>query len=258
MMKSNSEIRMDHSTSLQDSAYDLFGDMLLEKETKEICEEIETEKGTKAEADMKDFFTHNEQKHLQIIEHNYHGGKGDLIGHYHVFQRIVHTAAVLIVCLALAGGIALAASPYVRTQIMRLLADVTPKYTELNFSVEKEMNIPSDWQGTYYPGVVPEKSHISFLESNEVFSRVTYSTEASQNEWVLSFAEYDESVNIKIDTEDSSQISSIINGCEVSITEKDGLISLYWNDGQHLLVLQTQNSSLPETITYASNIIIVE
>ena len=40
-MKSNPEIIVDHSVSIQDSAYDLFGDMLLEKETKEICEEIE-------------------------------------------------------------------------------------------------------------------------------------------------------------------------------------------------------------------------
>ena len=257
MRQSNPE-KMKHSVSIQDSAYDLFGDMLLEKEVKEICEEIESEKGTKAEADMKDFFIRNEQKHLQIIERNCHGGKGSLIRHFHVLQRIAQTAAVLIVCLALAGGIALAASPYVRTQIMRLLANVTPEYTELDFSVEKEMNIPSDWQGIYYPGVVPEKSHVSFLESNEVFSRVTYSIEASQNGWILSFSEYDDEVYTRIDTEDADQINSIINGKEVSITEKDGLITVYWNDGQRLLVLQTQNSSMPETITYVSNVIMVK
>lgn len=258
MMKSNPEISMNHSVSIQESAYDLFGDMLLEKEVKEICKEIESEKGTKAEADMKDFFICNEQKHLQIIEHNCHDGKGSLIRHLHVLQRIAQTAAVLIVCLALAGGIALSASSYVRTQVMRLLADVTPEYTELNFSVEKEMNIPSDWQGIYYPGVVPEKSHISFLESNDVFSRVTYSTKASQNGWILSFSEYDDEVYTRIDTEDADQINSIINGKEVSITEKDGLITMYWNDGQRLLVLQTQNSSMPETITYVSNVIMVK
>ena len=43
MVKSNPE-KMEHSVSIQDSAYDLFGDMLLEKETKEICEEIESGK----------------------------------------------------------------------------------------------------------------------------------------------------------------------------------------------------------------------
>lgn len=257
MVKSNPE-KMEHSVSIQDSAYDLFGDMLLEKETKEICEEIESEKGTKDEIAMKDFFIRNEQKHLQIIERNCHGGKGSLIGHFHVFQRTAQTAAMLIVCLALAGGIALAASPYVRTQIMRLLAKVTPEYTELDFSVEKEMNIPSDWQGIYYLGVVPEKSYVSFLESNEVFSRVTYLTEASRNGWILSFSEYDDEVYTRIDTEYADQINSIINGKEVSITEKDGLITVYWNDGQRLLVLQTQNSSMPETITYVSNVIMVK
>lgn len=257
MTKSNPE-KMEHSVSIQDSAYDLFGDMLLKKETKEICEEIESEKGTEAETVMTDFFIHNEQKHLQIIGHNCRGSKGSLINHIHALHKITQIAAVLIVCLALAGGIALAASPYVRTQIMRLLANVTPEYTELSFSVEREMNIPAEWQGLYYPGVIPEKSHVSSLESDEFSSRVTYSTEASHDEWILSFAEYDEPVNIRIDTEDSDHINSIINGYEVSITEKKGLISLYWNDGQRLFILQTQNSSLSEAITYASNILMVK
>ena len=258
MMKSNPEIIMDHSVSIQDSAYDLFGDMLLEKETKEICEEIESEKGTKAEIEMKDFFIRNEQKHLQIIENNCHGGKGGLIGHSHAFQRIVQTAAVLIVCLAFAGGIALAASPYVRTQIMRLLANVTPKYTELDFSIEKETSIPAEWQGMYYPGVVPENAHVCYLDSDEAVSCVNYSLEASPDNWILSFSEYDDEVYTRIDTEDAGQINSIINGKEVSITEKDGLITVYWNDGQHLLVLQTQNSSMSETITYVSNVIMIK
>ena len=258
MMKYNPENILNNTGSIQDSAYNLYGDMLLEKKTKEICEEIESGKGTEAETAMKDFFIQNEQKHLRIIEHNCRGSKGNLINHIHVYHKIIQIAAVLIVCLALAGGIALASSSYVRIQVMRLLSNVTPEYTELSFSVEREMNIPAEWQGMYYPGVIPEKSHVSSLESDEFSSRVTYSTESSHDEWILSFAEYDEPVNIRIDTEDSNYINSIINGYEVSITEKDGLISLYWNDGQRLLVLHTRNKSLSETITYASNILMVK
>lgn len=139
MMKSNPEKVIDHSDPIQDAAYNLFGDMLLEKEIKEIHEEIESEKGTKAEADMKDFFIRNEQKHLKTIERNCHGSKRSLIGHIHILQRIAQIAAVLIVCLALAGGIALAASSYIRMQVMQLLAKATPEYTELTFSVEREI-----------------------------------------------------------------------------------------------------------------------
>lgn len=257
MTKSNPE-KMEHSVSIQDSAYDLFGDMLLKKETKEICEEIESEKGTEAETVMTDFFIHNEQKHLQIIERNCHVSKGSLINRIHALHKIAQIAAVLIVCLALAGGIALATSSYVRIQVMRLLANVTPEYTELSFSVEREMNIPAEWQGMYYPSVVPENSHVSFLESNEYFSYVYYSREMSSNEWLLLFTEYYDDENVRIDTENSSQISTIISGHEISIIEKDELITVYWSDGQRLLVLQTQNCSLSETITYASNVIMVK
>lgn len=137
MMKSNPEKVIDHSDPIQDAAYNLFGDMLLEKEIKEIHEEIESEKGTKAEADMKDFFIRNEQKHLKTIERNCHGSKGSLIGHIHILQRIAQIAAVLIVCLALAGGIALAASSYIRMQVMQLLAKATPEYTELIFPLKE-------------------------------------------------------------------------------------------------------------------------
>lgn len=257
-MKYNPENTLNNTISIQDSAYNLYGDMLLEKEAKEICEEIESEKGTEAETVMTDFFIHNEQKHLQIIERNCHVSKGSLINRIHALHKIAQIAAVLIVCLALAGGIALATSSYVRIQVMRLLANVTPEYTELSFSVEKEMNIPAEWQGMYYPSVVPENTQISFLESNKYFSYVYYSREMTSDEWLLLFSEYYDDGNVRIDTENSSQISSIINGHEISIIEKDGIITAYWNDGQRLLVLQTQNSSLSETITYVSNVITVK
>lgn len=256
MTKSNPE-KMEHSVSIQDSAYDLFGDMLLKKEAKEICEEIESEKGTEAETVMTDFFIHNEQKHLQIIERNCHVSKGSLINRIHALHKIAQIAAVLIVCLALAGGIALAASPYVRIQVMQLLAKATPEYTELSFSVEKEMNIPSDWQGKYYPGIVPEKSVVSFYESDDSCSRVDFSKEGSHNGWVLSFSEYDDSIKVRIDTENAEIISSLINGHDVTIMKKDGIITIYWNDSNQLLILQTQHCSLSETITYASNVIML-
>lgn len=141
MTKSN-PVKMEHSVSIQDSAYDLFGDMLLKKETKEICEEIESEKGTEAETVMTDFFIQNEQKHLQIINHNCRGSKGSLINRIHALHKIAQIAAVLIVCLALAGGIALATSPSVRMQLMELLAKTTPEYTRIEMAKSKTVDPP--------------------------------------------------------------------------------------------------------------------
>ena len=53
---------------------------------------------------------------------------------------------------------------------MRLLADVTPEYTELSLSVAKEIDIPKEWKGAYYPGVVPENTDMSYMESDESYS----------------------------------------------------------------------------------------
>ena len=257
-MKSNPEIIVDHSVSIQDSAYDLFGDMLLEKETKEICEEIESEKGTKAEADMKDFFIRNEQKHLQIIERNCHVSKGSLINRIHALHKIAQIAAVLIVCLALAGGIALAASPYVRMQLMELLAKTAPEYTRIEMAKSKTVETPLDWKGLYFPTVIPQGSFLNEYTSNTLYSKVYFSSGHSDGTWDFYFGEFSSSMSIQIDTENANQIETEIGHHNAIIMEKEGLISIYWTDGQRVLLVQTHHCSLDEAIKYAAGIEMVK
>lgn len=243
--------------TVQDHAYDLLGELLLQKETQLMLAEIENEKNTEAEREMNDFFTQHEPHHLRIIEKNSRNGK--YRPHLKCqIARGMQIAAVLIVCLTVAGVTAVAGSSHLRVQIMQLLARTTPNYTELILSVEKEIDIPSEWQGVYYPGAVPERSVISYMDSNKKISWVCFSDEGSDGKWKVSFTEYDEATDVRIDSENANQVESMINGHEVTILEKEGLITVYWNDGQRLLVLQTQRCSLSETITYASNVVMIK
>ena len=66
-------MRIDHKENfreetrgIQDHAYDLLGEMLLEEKVREIQEEMEAEKGTDAEKEMTDFFERHEAEHLSI------------------------------------------------------------------------------------------------------------------------------------------------------------------------------------------------
>ena len=256
-MNNQSNQALKEDKTVQDHAYDLLGELLLQKETQLMLIEIENEKNTEAEREMNDFFAQHEPHHLRIIEKNSRNGK-DRSHLKRQIARAMRIAAVLIVCLTVAGVTAVAGSSHLRVQIMQLLARTTPSYTELSLSVEKEIEIPSEWQGTYYPWAVPERSVISYMDSNNKISWVCFSDEGSDGKWKVSFTEYDEATDIRIDSENANQVESMINGHEVTILEKEGLITVYWNDGQRLLVLQTQRCSLSETITYASNVVMIK
>lgn len=242
--------------TVQDHAYDLLGELLLQEETQLLLAEIKNEKDTEAEHEMNAFFAEHEHHYLNIIEKNSRSRK-DRSYIKHQIARVMQIAAVLIVCLTIAGVTAVAGSSHLRIQIMQLLARTTPYYTELSLSVEKEIDVPNEWQGTYYPGAVPENSRISHMESDASYSCVYFSDEESNGRWKLSFTEYNQAIDARIDTEDSRSIESLINGHTVTITEKDSLITIYWNDGQRLIIIQTQGCSLSETITYASNVVMV-
>lgn len=252
-MNNHSQHMLSADKSVQDRAYDLLGELLLQEETQMLLSKIEEDKNTEAESKMNDFFAQYEPQHLQVIEKSRIDGKNRIHIEFHI-TRFMQIAAVLIVCLTVVGITAIAGSSHLRVQILQLLARTTTEYTELSMSIEKEIDIPNDWKGTYYPGTVPEKSMISYLDSNNSISWVCFSDEESDGKWKLSFTEYDETTDIRIDSENANQVESMINGHEVTILEKEGLITIYWNDGQRLLVLQTQRCSLPEAITYASNV----
>ena len=244
-------------TSMQDSAYDLLGKMMLEQEAKEITLEIEAERGTEAEKEMDAFFAQHENEHLRLIQQCVRRNNRVKTFSKNMFLRALHSAAAAIACLFVIGSVALASSSYVRIQVMRLLSNVTPEYTELSLSVAREMNIPGEWKGTYYPGVIPESTEVSYMESDESYSCVFFAGNRNNDQWKLSFTEYADAIDVRVDTEGASKVESIINGHEVTIMEKDGLITIYWSDDLRLLVLQTQFCSLSETITYASNIMMI-
>ena len=256
-MNNQSSYAFKTDKSTQDRAYDLLGDLLLQNETHIMLSEIETEKATEAEHKMNEFFAKYESQHLCIIERSSHG-KYKQLHSKHQIMKILQIAAALIVCLTIAGVTAVASSSHLRSQIMQLLTRTTSNYTELSLSVEKEIDIPSEWQGIYYPTAVPEESVISYIDSNPKISWVCFSDKGTDGKWKLSFSEYDEAVDVRIDSENANQAKSMINGHEVTILEKEGLITIYWNDGQRLLVLQTQRCSLSETITYASNVVMIK
>ena len=124
-MNNQSNQALKEDKTVQDHAYDLLGELLLQKETQLMLVEIENEKNTEAEREMNDFFAQHEPHHLRIIEKNSRNGK-DRSHLKRQIARAMQIAAVLIVCLTVAGVTAVAGSSHLRVQIMQLLARTEP------------------------------------------------------------------------------------------------------------------------------------
>ena len=243
---------------IQDQAYDLFGEMLLEQEAQDLMNEIEAEKGTEAEKEMNDFFACQESRHLKDIAKCFSRYKMQNRKVTSVLSRLIQIAAVLVVCLGLIGGAALATNSTFRIYIMKMLAEHTPEYTEITLEEQLQIDIPENWQGLYYPTQLPSDAFVLESWSNESYSQVLYARKGETKGWKLWFSEYDETFDVRIDTEDTDEIQMEINGNEATLAVKDELTSVYWSDGQRIIVLQTQNVPVSETLEYAEKVRLIK
>ena len=257
-MNNQSNQALKDDKTVQDHAYDLLGELLLKNEVEELQKEIEAEKGTKAETDMMNFYDLHEEKHLKIIEKSCVRKNTGIRQMIHTFPGIMRAAAILIVCLALAGGAAIASSATVRIYIMRILASSTPEYTELSLTEDRSVEIPEGWQGRYYLTRLPKNAVVLESRSDELYSQVVYTENDNFEGWKVMFSEYSAAFDVRIDTEDADSIQTRINGNETMIAVKDELTTIYWTDGQRILVLQTQGILLRDALEYTANIRLIK
>lgn len=257
-MNNQSNQALKEDKTVQDHAYDLLGELLLKNKVEELQREIEAEQGTKAEEEMMNFYDRYEEKHLKIIEKSCVRQNTGIRQMIHAFPGIMRAAAILIVCLALAGGAAIASSATVRIYIMKILASSTPEYTELSLAEDRSVEIPKGWQGRYYLTQLPKNAFMLESQSSELYSQVVYIDDGYSEGWEIRFSEYSAAFDVRIDTEDTDCIQTRINGNEAMIAVKNELITIYWTDGQRILVLQTQGILLKDTLEYAANIRLIK
>lgn len=257
-MNNQSNQALKEDKTVQDLAYDLLGELLLKNKVEELQKEIEAEKGTKAEKEMMNFYDRHEEKHLKIIEKSCVRQNTGIRQMIHAFPGIMRAAAILIVCLALAGGAAIASSATVRIYIMKILASSTPEYTELSLTEDRVVDIPEGWQGRYYLTRLPKNAAMLESRSNELYSQVIYIDNGNSKGWEVWFSEYSAAFDVRIDTEDADSIQTRINGNETKIAVKEELTTIYWTDRQRILVLQTRGVSLEDALDYVANIRLIK
>lgn len=240
--------------SIQDSAYDLLGQMLLEQKTERLLKEIEAEKAGGDTAEMDAFFARYDRHNLARIHAHCRRQKTKRLL-LHTLPRIGRAAAVVIAVIALAGGAAIAASHTVRVQVMRLLVHMGEEYTELKLVEDEEtsFDVPAEWQGSSYLSYIPDGLELVKVWGPEEMGFVEYA-DAQTGEIRLFFKELGSSAEGNIDTEDAELTEVFVRGMSGYMVVKKTTVSIFWTDGAHYFILTTKEMGREEALAIAESV----
>lgn len=238
----------EETRSLDDRAWDLWGELLLQQEAQRLQAEAEAEHGTPQGAVRDAFFARQAAQHLGIIDRELRRGKRQRFAH-HTLPRLARAAAIVLAVLTLAGGVALAASPALRVQVMKLLAISTPEYTELRLVPDEEASfeVPADWTGQSFLSYVPKGLVVSQVLDIGDGALVEYRDE--QRSLVrLIFMESGPAGETNVDTENAEIRQMTVNGHETTLVIKHSNIMAYWTNGNRYYVLDTRGYDVDTVI----------
>lgn len=236
--------------SLQDRSWDLLAEMWLNKEADELAEQLDADQAANNASDMDKFFAEYDAKNLQLIQKTTQRQQTKQLLK-RTLPRIARIAAIWIAIITIVGGVAIAASSTVRVYFMKLLVETTPEYTRLRLEegADNHVDVPVEWQGEYYPTLIPE----GLVISDAIDDSVVYSFPDTPM-WQFMFSELTEGTTIHIDTEDAEISQVMVCGYEGTMVIKENCICIYWFDGTKLLMMDVRDHSAEEALAYANSI----
>lgn len=240
--------------NIQDRSWDLLAEMWLHKEGELLAEQLDADQETGKVSDMDRFFAEYDAKHLQLIQKATQRQRTKQFLK-RTLPRIAQIAAIWIAVIVIGGGIAIAASSTVRVYFMKLLIETTPEYTRLQLVEDNEsyLDVPEEWQGEYYPSLIPEGLVLSDIFSvGTLDNSVVYSFPNSAM-WQFEFSE-SEDVTINIDTEGAEISQVMVCGYEGTMVCKENRICIYWFDGTRLFMIDVRDHSAKEALSYANSV----
>ena len=237
--------------SLEDKAYDLLGDMLVERNTARYMHELEEDAARGEDAEMEAFFARQDQENLKKIQ-AYARRRRNRRFLVHMLPRMAQVAAVIIALVSLAGSVAIATSQAVRVQVMKLLLHMEAEYTELRLVEDEEasFDVPAEWQGSSYPAYIPEGLQLKqMIDGNYVVYRGE--TDKTRK---MSFSESDASTVTNIDTEDATVRAAMIQDHQGYLAVKEDAIHVFWSDGLHYYIVSTSGIGDEKTVQISQSV----
>lgn len=169
--------------------------------------------------------------------------------------QVIRVLAILTGIFTITISIAAASSLTVRTYLAQLIIQMTPEYTVLRIEKETDsiQNIPPEWTGQYYPGIIPENLVINqvFSDSQD-YKEVTFCNPDSRR-IMFSFTEIANG-SVNLDTEKAESQSVEINHYSGTLICKSNSVEIHWFDGETLFIVYIRDKTVDEAIKYAEGI----
>ena len=240
--------------SIQDRAYDLLGDMLIERDVSAFMKALEEEAERENPSEMEAFFARQDRLNMERIQK--HCKKAQTRRFFkHTLPRIGQIAAVIIAVISVSCGVGFATSKTIRVTIMRLLLNAQKQFTEVKL-VEDEaasFDVPAEWRGECYPSCLPDNLEVAQVNSTFEDNIVDYRDIHTGN-IALTFIESGASTESNIDTENAQVSTRIINGYQCHIVKKDASVSVFWTDGMRFYLLVCEGINEDEAISIAEGV----
>lgn len=240
--------------SLQDKAYDLLGEMVIERRTAQYLQALKEDEARGDTADMDAFFARQDQANLKKIQ-TYVQKQQNRRFLGRTLPRLAQAAAILVAVVALVGGVAMATSETFRVQVMKLMLNVQEEYTELSLTADEaaSFDVPAEWKGRCFPAYIPEGMQLVQLVSEPGFTFVTYFHEATGKKG-MTFFEGDENTVSNVDTENATVTNVSIRGNLGYLIEKENRVAVCWTDGSCYYDIVLWDVSCDEALRVAESV----
>lgn len=231
--------KRDTRKTAEENQQELAYDQLAEQ----YAQELKAFKEGEGQAEMDAFFARHEARHLNAIQRAFQK-RSWLDAVLPAVPRLAKVAALVIACVTLAGGAALAVGGTLRVSVMRLELEETKDYTALSLVEDEEasFDVPAEWKGRYYLSYIPEGMTLTQIFDDgyvDGYRTVEYFNEPERS-LKIDYTEGGSGTTANIDTENAEIRSMTIQGYEGHMVIKNDSFHFYWTDGQAMYILLTK------------------
>ena len=171
-----------------------------------------------------------------------------------LLPRAISVAACLVILLAIATPFAVANISSIRVKVLQMLIRIEEDHAKLSLVEDEDasFDVPSGWQGDYYPTYIPDGYEVSNV--SHYFATIEYNDSEGG---VLTFNECSESDQYNIDSENALMSYELINGQQVFVIDRKTSATVAWSNGSKLFIV-TGRVSTEELLKIAESVRIIK
>lgn len=239
--------------TLDDEACKLLAQIIAARDTEMYTKMLEEDIAQGNTADMDAYFAKHDQENLKMLAKCDDRSWWQLVPKAYL-ARMAQVAVMVIAFLSVGVSVALAASPELRAEAVRLLQRDQGEYTTLEMAIDPDAfaDVPEGWEGSCYPSYIPEGFVVSEIFSLPWCSDVSLCGETSDLR--VFFSEYGDAVVCNIDTENAIMTEILVQGQVATMAIKEKTIHIYWLDGLHYHILSTDGLDENTAIKIAESV----